>query len=165
MAATKVVKMVTDKLEQLAAQGRLAEWGYTPLEVIVRDNTGVLHLHPFPRATLEDVVDYLKFFLPEKRTNMGEIFLVTDCYTDSTLGTTLADAIVIIHCQTNQRFSVGLIEYDPGSNPFIHKEVNWNNPFWIEQMSAVGQTLCSYLGEQIPVVVHCSLMKFDNQIR
>lgn len=154
MDPADVIEIVTNKLNQLAATGQLAELGYAPLDVITRDNAGALYVQSFPRAHLEEVLDYLKFYLQEKRTNVREVFLVTDCYTDPTLGTTLSDVVVIVHCRANNKVSVGLIEYDPRSNPLIKKEVNWTNPHWREHMSALGQTLSRQLGENAPETVY-----------
>jgi hypothetical protein len=149
MDTTDVIEIVTNKLDRLAATGQLAGSGYAPLDVITRDHAGVLHVQPFPRAHLEEVMDYLMFYLQEKRMNVREVFLVTDCYTDPTLGTTFSDVVVIVHCRANNKVSVGLIEYDPRSNPLLKKEVNWTNPHWYQQMSALGLTLSRQLSENM----------------
>jgi hypothetical protein len=152
MNTIDVIEIVTNKLDRLAATGQLAESGYAPLDVITRDNAGALHVQPFPRARLEEVLDYLVFYLQEKRRDVREIFLVTDCYSDPTLGTTLSDVVVIVHCRAIE-VKVGLIEYNPRSNPLLRKEVNWTNPHWYQQMSALGQTLSWELYENTPEMV------------
>lgn len=152
MNITDVIEIVTNKLDRLAATGQLSKLGHVPLDVITRDNAGVLHVQPFPRARLEEVVDYLVFYLQEKRKNVREVFLVTDCYTDPTLGTALSDVVVIVHCRATE-VKVGLIEYDPRSNPLLKKEVNWTNPHWYQQMSALGLILSRQLSENTPEMV------------
>lgn len=153
MDTTDVIEIVTNKLDRLAATGQLARSGYAPLNVITRDNAGAVHVQPFPRAHLEEVMDYLMFYLQEKRKNIQEVFLVTDCYTDPTLGTTLSDVVVIVHCRADNKVRIGLIEYDPHSNPLLKKEVNWTNPHWHQHMSALGLTLSRQLSENTPETV------------
>jgi hypothetical protein len=160
MDAIDVIEIVTNKLDQLATGGQLAELGYAPVDVITREGAGVLHLQSFPRARLEEVVEYLTFYLQEKGANVSELFLVIDSYTDPTQGTILSDVVVIVHCQASQKFKVGLIEYDLRSYPLVRKEVNWSNPYWTEEMSALGQTINRYLGKQTPEAGHRVSLNF-----
>lgn len=153
MDITDVIEIVTNKLDRLATSGQLAEFGYNPIDAITRDIAGVLYVQSFSRARLEEVVEYLIFYLQEKRGDVRELFLVTDCYTDPTLGTTLSDVVVIVHCRANNQVRVGLIEYDPRSNPLIKKAANWSNLPWHQQMSALGLTLSRQLGENTAEMV------------
>ena len=143
-----VITVISDKLDQLAKEGQLAKFGYQPLDVITRDTHGKLHVHTFPGVDADEVVAYLKQYLHGEGAGSLESYLVIDCVAGERQGTTLSDILVIIHCQADRGFRVGLIEYEAASNPLHKKLINWNNTYWRRTMAALGTEVYNALRGQ-----------------
>ena len=145
MKDNEVITAIAEKLEQLAKEGLLAQSGYHPLDVVVRDKTDQLQVHTFPGGDADDVVTYLKQYLQTEGSGSREVYLTLDCVAEENQGTTLHDVLVIIHCQLGRGFRVGIIEYETTSNPLQKKAVTWNNLYWQHNLKNLGTELYALL--------------------